>query len=192
MKINKELELMQYMMVVEEISNNFFDNEANEYLPYIGELNAMRVFFNNCVVIENEEYVYPMETHDDMVEIVKDGYFLEAYNAAIKDNGFRKLDFANAYKDAKDIVEYRKGSIQSLTRSIESIFMNFMNEFKGSFTDDKLAQIGNIVEQIGNGKITEQAIVDAYGNSDHYRYKTTDFSKAIDKRKQKSENRNKE
>ena len=50
----KNLDIIRYMITVQQISDEFFDDHG-DFQPQVGNLNAMRVFYNTCVVGENPD-----------------------------------------------------------------------------------------------------------------------------------------
>lgn len=190
MKINESLELVEYMNLVQSLADGFFDNNTGEYIPHVGELNAIREFFNHCVTLEEgEQYVQPAQTLTDMERLVKNGEFMTYFDLAVQFPSRMDFNFANAYYAAKDMVNVRNTSASTFVGMIDALIEKLITEFKNGFTEERIEQLGKLVEQIGDTKITEEGIVEAYGNSDHYRLKTKDFSEAVAKRKAKTENR---
>ena len=106
-KINYDtsMTVIDYAIVVESMASEFYNLENGEYQPHLGMLNVMRVYYNNFYKDEKDDAIVDAL---DMNELVSDEAFIEAFNNTINScDGFR-LDFANAYRDAMEIVETRK------------------------------------------------------------------------------------
>ena len=166
MKIENKLSLFEYAAMVEEIAEEFFDDE-NKYCPHIGELNAMRLFYNVCVKESkfDEKYGHNVMNADDMVEIVADQEFVDAFNSNI-DHDFRsgiiRCDFASAYRNARDIVNTRKSSIGNATDTIGMIIKKISDSISSAINEETVGALTQIGQDMLGGKVTADAIVDAY------------------------------
>lgn len=83
MTVKTELGIIGYVSMVDEIVLEYF-NADGEYQPHIGMLNAMRLFYNECV---KESKFDEQLAHDnidamEMEALVADQEFIEAYNRA--------------------------------------------------------------------------------------------------------------
>ncbi|MCD7891640.1 MAG: hypothetical protein LUG26_07845 [Ruminococcus sp.] len=86
MTVNTKLSLFDYLAMVENIASEFIDEKSGVYQPHIGQLNAMRLFYNFCVTESkfDDKYEHNIVDAEDMEEIVADEEFIEAFNNAIR------------------------------------------------------------------------------------------------------------
>lgn len=166
MKIENKLSLFEYAAMVEEIAEGFFDDE-NNYCPHIGEINAMRLFYDVCVKESkfDEKYDHNIINADDMVEIVADKEFIDVFNRNI-DYEFRGspvcCDFGSAYRNARDIVNTRKSSIGNATDTIGMIIKKISDSISSAINEETVGTLTQIGQDMLGGKVTADAIVDAY------------------------------
>lgn len=173
MKINTKLSIVDYMMVVEEIVQEFFDIDG-EYKPHFGELNAMRIFYNYCTEPE-VQIVDSLE----MQEIIEQDEFVEAYNNEIHGEHKKTLDFHNAYYDAKEIVYQKISSYQCLATAVENAMKTLFDTLLSRFNDDSIQKLIDVAEKVADKNIDEQAIVEAYGKSARFENNTQEVAKAM-------------
>ena len=102
MKFDTKLSVNDYLQVVEEIANGFF-NEQGEYAPHLGRIVSVAVFCDYCM----KESVFGDVENPDMDVIFDNNEIMEAYKKALRICD-EQLCFANAYDDALELVEYRK------------------------------------------------------------------------------------
>lgn len=180
MKINTEFNIIDYMMLVNEMVEEYFSSDG-EYTPHLGELNAMRLFYNKCVTDYELEDEIPRPIDDtlDLEKVVADEQFIANYNKAIKPCISRKLDFSNAYKDAHDIVQYRLSTAATIASSIENSIKEGLSLITEMLSDDTLKSFENIAKEIANGQLTEEAIVNAYDNSNRFSKNTEVLAKTM-------------
>lgn len=176
-KINTNFELFDYLSLVNEIALEFFSDEST-YQPHIGKINTMRLFYNKCVTEEGHD---ENNNHDiidatDMVDIVSNVAFIEAYNEALAVTDIR-LDFGNAYKDAMEIVNVKKSSLGNAVELVISVLNRLLGGFSDVLTDDNLEKISQIAKDISKGNLSEESIANAYAV--HMKEQETDENKVI-------------
>ena len=181
MKFNNKLSLVDYLQVVNEIANEFFDMNSYEYTPQIGEIYAVCAYFNYCVELEDtdEIKVHPITDIMDMQQLFDNEEFMEKYNAAVIDNNAItkfSLTFGNAYHQANAIVNYKKNDANSFAIAISSSMNAILNSFRESFSDEEITNFTNIADQIVQGKLSSDAIVEAYGNSSRFKDNTNELN----------------
>lgn len=178
MKFNNKLNLVDYLQVVNEITNEFFDANTYEYTPQIGEMFAICAYFNHCVELEEEDEIktHPIVDIMDMEQLYDNDEFMKHYYEEIWNENNYKLTFGNAYDKAIDIVEYKKSDANAFATAIASGMGAILKSFKDSFSDDEIKRFTEIAEQVTNGKLSGEAIVEAYGNSDRFKEKTEELS----------------
>lgn len=162
-EINTNLALFDYLAMVNEIALEFFD-EDGVYQPHIGKINAMRLFYNNCVKNSpyDEKYGHDIVDAMDMVDIVADKDFIYAYNEAITIGDYNKLDFGNAYKDAIRMVDVKKSSFGNVVEIIGSMINRIIGTISPVLTDENIKKVSQIAKEISSGNISANAIVNAY------------------------------
>lgn len=174
MVVNTELEMFEYLQTVNDIALEYF-NIDGKYQPHIGILNAMRIFFNLCVKESkyDEKYGHDIFDATDMEEIVADKDFIVAFNCALipKDVDFT---FGNAYRQALDIVEYKKTSLENTVNVIYKAVMNFVESFNSTVSGDTLNTIVDIANKMSNNQINSKTIVEAYAESQRFHDVITD------------------
>lgn len=165
-KVKEYFDIIDYVAIVNVIAQEYFDEYGN-YTPQIGLLNAIRVFYNDCVIESKFDVPHNITEAEDMQSFVNDAEFIEAFNASIADDGVVKLNFANAYKDAMDIVNYKKNTNHELVTTIKREISNLTEWLTGLVNNDNLERIEKIANDISSGKLSSEAIADAVGNSDY-------------------------
>ena len=96
MKVNTYIGMVEYLTMVNEIVLEYFDEDGN-YQPQIGILNAMRLFYNECVIESKFELPHDITDAMDMEIMVTDDEFVNEFNnAIIGDRPGIRFDFANA------------------------------------------------------------------------------------------------
>lgn len=165
-KVKEYFDIVDYVAIVNVIAQEYFDEYGN-YTPQIGLLNAIRVFYNDCVIESKFDVPHNITEAEDMQSFIKDAEFIETFNASIADDGVVKLNFANAYKDAMDIVNYKKNTNNELVTTIKREISNLTEWLTGLANNDNLGRIEKIANDISSGKLSSEAIADAVGNSDY-------------------------
>lgn len=170
MVIDTKLDLVDYLAMVNILSSEYFD-ENGEYQPQYGRLNAMRQFYNYCVKSSKFEDEIPHDIFDalDMRPLVADEDFVKAFETAVSPKSEMAFDFANAYRDALDIVETRKNSFDRVIFSVRHALETIMDKINPLLTEDNIEKVSAIAKDIGNGKLSAQALVDAYADSDRFK-----------------------
>jgi hypothetical protein len=79
------------------------------------------------------------------------------------------MDFANAYRDALEIVETKKNSIERAFVSIKKSISAILDTINPLLSDDHIDKVSEIARDVANGKISAEAVVDAYGKSNRFK-----------------------
>lgn len=127
--------MFEFIQLVEDIAEAYFDNGI--YQPHIGELNAMRLYYNdknNADIVDAAEFA----------EIVRDEKFVSEYFAAISERS-DKLDFIQAYDMAMDIVNTKKGTLAVMFEGV----ISRLNEM---LSQDNIEKIKEIADGINGGE----------------------------------------
>lgn len=163
LEVNTKLDLFDYLAMVNEIVLEFF-NDDGTYQPHIGKINAMRLFYNQCITKSKYDKKYPHDIVDamDMVEIVADDVFIAKYNEALAAGSYKNLDFGNAYQDAMEIVNVRKSSFGNAVEIVGSMLNRIVDSISTVLTDENIEKVSQIAKDISNGNISAESIVNAY------------------------------
>ena len=99
MVIDVKLSIVDFVSTVNDIVLEYFDADG-AYTPHIGLLNAMRVFYNECVKESKFDGDIPHNVADalEMEAIVADEQFIQCFNEALKTDEY-SLTFATAYNE---------------------------------------------------------------------------------------------
>ena len=177
MKYNNKLNLVEYVQIVNEIAKEFFDEDGYEFTPQVGEIYAVCAFFNHCVELEETDKIkkHPIIDMADMQELFDDEDFMKHFNDEINhsDNVVNaSLTFGHAYNHVLDIVDFKKNDANSFATAIASGMSSILKSFRESFSDEEINKFTSIAQQVIEGKISNQGIVDAYANSDRFKENT--------------------
>ena len=191
MKFNNKLKLPQYIKLVDEIVEGYFEQTTGEYVPHIGGIHMAYLYFKNCVIAEEGDEVTPENIDaDGDVDFVK----LEAvlndpvFIRAIEDNTFcvsdEYLGFSNAYYNAMKIVDTRVENGGLAVQRIINGITNVAEMLSGTLTEENVQAFAKAVEDIQNGKLSAESIANAYANSDRFK-ENTEETKIIELPQQK-------
>lgn len=174
MKFNNKLNLVEYLQIIDEMVNEFFDLNTYEYTPHIGEIYSVCAYFNHCVVLEDGDEIqtHPITDIMDVQQLYDNEEFMKHYNDETYNFDNNYLTFGNAYYQALDIVEYKKRDANSFATAISSAIGAVLQSFKDSFSEDDIEKFVNIAKQISDGKISNEAIAAAYENSTRFQENT--------------------
>lgn len=155
------MNIVKYTAIVEAIADGYFDFDGT-YQPHIGMMNAMRVFYNECVTESTFDEKYPHNITNilDMQDIVNDDDFIKAFNFCLKSENI-SFDFGNAYCDAMKIVDNRKGSLANMFEQIKNMIAGFSAELEHVLTPDNLKAVKDVAVALGNGSALDDALAKA-------------------------------
>ena len=165
MVIKKDFSVVDYVSLVNGIVGELFDSETGDYQPHIGRLNVMRLFYNECVVESKFDLPHDFEDALMMDVFVEDEEFINEFNTAIKGDGKMRLDFANAYAEAMEIVNTKKDSFNSMTNTLKTVINSVMEKMSPILSGDAIQKFTEIADNIAKGNIGADAFVEAYGKS---------------------------
>ena len=163
MKFNNKLKLPQYIKLVDEIVEGYFEQTTGEYVPHIGEIHMAYLYFKNCVIAEEGDEVTPenIDTDGD-VDFVK-------LEAVLNDPTFITARVENGGLAVQRI-------INGITNVAEML--------SGTLTEENVQVFAKAVEDIQNGKLSAESIANAYANSDRFK-ENTEETKIIELPQQK-------
>lgn len=181
--VNTKLKAIEYIMLVNDIASQYFFSDGT-YAPQTGLLNAMQLFYNICVKSSkyDDTITHNSDSMDSIEILVADDDFVEAFNNALVVDGYR-MDFANAFRDAMDIVETRKSSLYHAVDMIENVIMLAIDKITPALTKENIENVKAIAEDISKGNISAQSVVEAYSKSDRIK----ELIKLVPKEQSKSE-----
>jgi hypothetical protein len=157
------VDIVTYSAAVREIAEKFFDEDGN-YTPHFGRINSIGVFFNRFVdPVGLEAFFADKEVTIDL--LASEEGCLQLYNGALnRYRGFR-LDFANAYADALDIVKQRNTTIGGVINLITDSLGKLSDKISPVLTEKNIDKIEKISENIASGKLSADSIVEAIGKT---------------------------
>lgn len=163
--VKRTLDAVNYVMLVNDIASQHFYS-SGEYVPHVGLLNSMRLFYNYCVVESkfDEKISHNSDSLDDIILLASDDDFIAEFNNALKATD-RRLDFANAYLDAQDIVNTRKSSLHYAVELLGNALNAVVDRIAPSLTQENIDNIAKIANEIASGKPSAEALVEAYTKS---------------------------
>ena len=166
--INTKLETSEFLALTESIVDAYFDFDG-EYQPHYGILEVFRLFFNLCVKDSpfNEQFPNGIKTIADVNVVIKNDELMQIFNEYI----FGKhnvMDFGGAYHYAMMIVDNKRTSVVHYADMLKQLVTGFVNQITPLVNDINLDKVSMIAEQIGNGNISADSIVEAYANSDRF------------------------
>lgn len=166
-EVNVKLSLFDYLGMVNAIVSEFINEDDGSYQPHIGNLNAMRLFYNYCVKKSDydKKYEHNITDAESMAEIVADDGFIVEFNKALDFDGKISYNFANAYRTAMDIVDTEKSAINRLAKTVSAAIGEILESTSSLLTEENLSVLSQIGKDISNGKISAEAIVDAYAKN---------------------------
>lgn len=170
--IDLNLSMVDYFTIVDEIVSEFFDKDGT-YQPQIGHLNIIRLFYNNCVKDSKFEETIPHTIMDamELEPLINDSEFMIEFDKAVrfdKEHLMIGFDFKNALRDALDIVETKKNSVERLIDYVRVHVVSLLQDFSATVTDENIKEVAQIAKDISDGKLTAQDIADAYSNTARY------------------------
>lgn len=167
MRINTTFDAVTYTAVVHELAENYF-SVSGEYEPHIGLMKSMCTFYNYCVTeSELDDSISSADSIAAVNMLSSNGDFLCAFNNATIIDSFR-LDFANAYRDAKDIIETRKSGIGHITDILKNAIAGLTEKFAPVLSQENFDVLKRIADGMVDGQNLSQAIVQDYMKSGRF------------------------
>lgn len=161
--------MYEYIIVVNQIVGEYFD-EDGVYQPHIGELNAMRLFYNFCVkeAPYKEALPCPIENADDMVSIVDDANFVKAFYDETSNEFNSCLSFGKAYRTAMDMVRIETSGANYLVNKIQLLLNELIKNISSNVTDKNIERLADIANGLKNGEISADKLINEYKNSQNF------------------------
>lgn len=158
------VDIVTYSAAVAEIAEKFFDEDDN-YTPQFGRANSVGVFFNRFVdIISLEAYFADYDGEINVDLFLADENCLKVYNKALKNDTDYRLNFANAYADAMDIVKTKNTTIGGAVELFKSAISKIVDKINSILTDNNIAKLEKISENVAKGDFSPDAVVKALGD----------------------------
>ena len=169
MKIDTKFGVVKYVEAVNAIVEGYFDANG-KYQPHMGLLNAMCVFYNMCVKESKYDDEIPHNMFDsfDLEALVSDQEFEEAFQNSMEIKAIR-LDFANAFRDAIDIVNEKKGSTARIIEVIRIELEKLIQSAGNVMTEENMAIMEKIAKHIKDGNLDVDKFIETYGQSEMFK-----------------------
>lgn len=163
MVIKTDLSVIDYVSMVNGIVDEYFDVDG-EYQPHIGRLNVMRLFYNKCVT--ESKFDLPHDFNDALMlePLIQDEEFIAEFNKALKGDGSICLDFANAYAEAMEIVNVKKGSFGNAVNIIKNSISNIIDMINPVLGADNIDKFKQIADSFSNGNLSADTIVKVFAD----------------------------
>lgn len=165
MVIKKDLGIVEYAALVNGIANEFF-NENEEYVPHFGKMNAMRLFYNECVKESKFDLPHDFKDALQLNTLIQDDEFMEAFHLAIQGDGKIRLDFANAYADAMEMVNARKSTLGNALALMKNAIAGLADEINSMPEKENTESLKEIANHFADGALNPEAIVKALGGTE--------------------------
>ena len=164
MIVNTDFDVVTYTAVVEELVENHFD-VSGEYAPHMGMLKTMCTFYNYCVSDPKlDEEVSGISSIEAINILATTEEFLNAYNSNLYCHT-NKMNFANAYKHAMQIVENKKSGFGYIADLLKSAVDEIGAKLSPVLTQENIDAIKKIASNMGDNQNVAQAIVSEYVKS---------------------------
>ena len=175
MTIKKDFDITEYVSLVDELVDEFF-NEDGEYQPHIGKLNALRLFYNKCV--KSSKFDLPHDFTDALMlkPLIQDKVFMAAFNSAIKKGRSTRLDFANAYAEATEIVNAKRDSFGNLATVVKTGLNNLLKSLSPAISEENISNISKIADGMKSGTLGWDSFINLY--SEHLKNDETESPNA--------------
>lgn len=162
--VSDNVDIVTYSAAVNEIAEKFFDEDDN-YTPQFGRANAVGVFFNRFVdIVSLEAYFADYDGEINIDLFLADENCLNIYNEALKNGAGYRLNFANAYADAMDIVKTKNTTIGGAVELFRSAISKIADKINPIFTDENIAKLEKISADVAKGDLSADSVVKALGD----------------------------
>ena len=160
-KINTKLSVEKYIEVVENLIDGYFGING-EYIPHMGKINAIRIFYNYCV--EETTLDLPEKIVDELEcidKLVSNEEFMTAYNGELNQVYGRNLDFGNAIFDAEESVRIKARSNNDAFTNLINSISRLTENMGNTLTPETAKALIKISNDITEGKLNPNNIVES-------------------------------
>lgn len=155
--VETKLDAIDYAIAVNDIANGYFDEE-NDYIPHIGKLKAMSVFYNTCVKSVKNDAEQDITGNLEVEEVIGDEAFIIVFNDAVRGDGLIRFDFANAFSDAMQIVDNKKNSFNNMVDNFRIIANKFAEKMGLILQGDIIDNISKFTDNFSSNNIDANSI----------------------------------
>ena len=127
MIVDTNLSVVNFIIMVKDLAVEYFDKDG-DYQPHIGMLNAMRLFYNNCV----KKSKFDDTVSHDIVDVYR-------------------LNFATALNEAVAIVENKRTSTNGLIDRLKTTVLRLTENMNGVLTDENIEKVAEIAKKLTRG-----------------------------------------
>lgn len=122
------------------------------------------MFFNRFVdAVSLEAYFADKEVTIDL--LAREEGCLKLYNAALNESKDFRLNFANAYADALNIVKQKNTTIGGLVDLVTDSLGKLADKITPVLTEENIDKIAKISDDISKGEFSVDAIAEAVGKA---------------------------
>lgn len=165
--IDTKMSIVDYVELVNDITDGYFDLISGEYQPHLGIANCMQLFYNKFYKDKDENDV---ETVDAFEAILReDDCFISTFNEYLVPEKSFAYDFSHAYIDAMDIVNTKKDSIERMFSGIRDSILNTLNAVTNVMNQDDIDKLLELSKRVFNGEVTAEKVLDTYKDSRQYK-----------------------
>lgn len=163
---NNNFDLFKYIIVTDRIVSGFFNSEK-EYQPHYGMVQAMAIYYAECVVSSEFDESCPHNTEDilKLAPILSDESFIDAFNQALSETEEYRFNFAHAYQAALQIVESKVNSYKTIGGSVAAYAIELIEKIGNLMTQENIDKITSIAEDISSGNIDYYKLMDMLKDS---------------------------
>lgn len=165
MRTNTTLNILEYILIVENIAKEYF-NSNHEYTPHYGQFNVMRLFYNYCVIDDIADLSHDFTDAMQVQKLVDNDEFIKEFDSAIECEKTSLFNFTNAYHTAMEIVEERKNNISLAVEALKMTIGELLDNISNSLSQENIDKFAEIAKEIAKGKLSADSIVNAVGTSD--------------------------
>ena len=164
--IKTTVSIVDYVELVNEIVDGYFDLLSGEYQPHLGIANCMQIFYNQFYKNKDEEDIVTVDLFEPVVQTES---FMKSFNDALIPTESFAYDFAHAYIDAMDIVDTKKNSIERMISGLRSGIMDILNTITPILSQDNIDKLLELSSKVSSGEVTAEKILDTYKDSKYYK-----------------------
>lgn len=156
------VDIVTYSAAVSKIVEKFYDEDGN-YTPHFGRANAIGVFFNYFVDETSLDAYFADDENDiDVDYLLSNDECLKLYNTALNNLMSYRLDFANAYFDALEIVRNKNTTIYGISEILQKAITKIFEKAEQVLTEENLDKFTNIAGNFKDGNISAESIVEEF------------------------------
>lgn len=165
-EIKTSVGVVDYVLLVNDIADGYFDLLTAEYQPHLGIANAMLIFYNTFYKEKKDSEIISIDTFEP---IATSESFLQAFNQALICDSTYEYDFAHAFIDAMDIVETKKSSVGRLVTELKIGLSDLLTSFAPLLDSENVSGLFELSKKMADGEITAEKIIDSYKQSKQYK-----------------------